>query len=70
MASGGSVPYASPPYQQSWPPLAARKRKLAAKLEAQAAQARAEADELDRRWREFAAKRWPKTPAKAEAEAS
>jgi hypothetical protein len=41
-----SVPYASPPYQQTWPALAQRKRNRAEKLERQAARSRAEADEL------------------------
>ena len=41
------------PYQQTWPALAQRKRNRAEKLERLAAQSRAEADELDRRYAAF-----------------
>jgi hypothetical protein len=48
---------ASPPHQQTWPALAKRKRNRAEKLERLAAQSRAEADDLDRRWAAWSAKR-------------
>lgn len=51
------MPYASTPLQQTWPSLAARKRAGAEKREREAERMRAEADELDRRWREYVAKR-------------
>lgn len=51
------MPYASTPLQQTWPSLAARKRRGAEKREREAARMRAEADDLDRRWREYIAKR-------------
>ena len=51
------MPHRSSPYQQTWPALAQRKRNRAEKLERQAAQSRAEADELDRRYAAFDAKR-------------
>jgi hypothetical protein len=51
------VPYASSPYQQTWPALAARKRNMADRLEQEAARRRREADDLDRRWQAYRAKR-------------
>jgi hypothetical protein len=51
------MPRASPPYQQTWPALAKRKRNRAEKLERLAARSRAEAEELDRRYAAFSAKR-------------
>lgn len=45
------------PLQQTWPSLVVRKRNAAEKLERAAAQKRAEADDLQRRWEEYRARR-------------
>lgn len=51
------MPQTSTPSQHTWPGLAQRKRIAAARREAAAAKLRAEAAELDRRWREYQAAR-------------
>jgi hypothetical protein len=51
------VPHRSPPPQQTLPSIAKRKRLAAAKREREAAVFRAEADAIDRQWRDFLAER-------------
>jgi hypothetical protein len=55
------------PLEQTWPSLAARKRLAAEKREREAARMRAEADDLERRWRDYVAKRDAKASTGAEA---
>jgi len=50
----------TPPFEQTLPALAARKRNRAERLERQAKQARSEADELDRQWQQYRAEHWPR----------
>lgn len=61
------MPYASTPLQQTWPSLAARKRAGAERREREAERMRAEADELEARWRAYVAKRDAKATAKERA---
>jgi hypothetical protein len=61
------VAYASSPYQQTWPALAARKRRMADRLEREAVRRRTEADALERRWRAYQAKRDARRDAETES---
>jgi hypothetical protein len=51
------MPHRSTPVEQTWPSLAARKRRAAERREQRAAELRAEAVELERRWHEYVAER-------------
>jgi len=53
------MPHPSPEPERTLPSRAAHKRLAAERREAAAAKLRAEADELDRRWREHRAERYP-----------
>lgn len=61
------MPHPPVPLQQTWPSLAARKRLGAAKREREAARMRAEADDLERRWNDYRAKRAAKASAEERA---
>lgn len=51
------MPYRSTPIEQTYPSLAARKRRSAERREMQAAVMRGEAADYERRWREYCATR-------------